>query len=312
MSRVELLRAGSLKAETNYRQELSSVRSLRQAELKERHRVAETRREFWKQATAAASPAARASAERSPLAPSARMWRAHESLKDAAAKHHDLMGKLRKGGERLASTRERIDILQKMISSVNRRRACHLENQSSDELADLLTSLMTRKRSGRLEGESELPGSEMVLGLTRPHVESCLAIDQRPVEPVSRGFEHRPENVEGVSCDPVLRVQAMSSESAASEKKITVECSLGAKGGLSVALMKRDGEAMRAVVSPEANQLALLVQRDKALVLSRLQAMGVRVGSVSVGDESAAAPSDRVGQRMKRRSREDEDESRVA
>jgi hypothetical protein len=96
------------------------------------------------------------------------------------------------------------------------------------------------------------------------------------------------------------------------QKSLTVECSLGTRGGVSVALVKRDGEAIKAVISPEGNQLALTVQRDKALVLSRLQALGVRVGSLSVGDESSATSGDRAGQRMKRRSREEDDESRIA
>jgi hypothetical protein len=47
-------------------------------------------------------------------------------------------------------------------------------------------------------------------------------------------------------------------------------------------------------------------------VLSRLSAMGVRVGSLSVGDEAGAFPSDRAGQRMKRRSSEEDDEPRIA
>jgi hypothetical protein len=312
MSRVELLRAGSLKAEARYQQELSSIRSLRHEEAKERHRVAETRDEFWKQAAAAASPINQTNAEQSPLSPSERMWRAHEGLRHAAAKHGAALGKLEKGSERLACSRERVDILQKMITLANRQRTGRLENQRSDELGDMLVSLIKTKRSARGEGEYEPLGSEIALSPTRPHVENLSAVDQRQADSFRRGVEHRPVHVEGVSSDPALAVQSMSSESSASEKKLTVECSFGANGGLSVALMKRNGEAMRAVVSPETNQLALLVQRDKALVISRLKAMGVRVGSVSVGDKSAPPPSDRAGQRMKRRSREDEDESRIA
>jgi hypothetical protein len=312
MSRVELLRAGSLKAEAQYRQELSSIRSLRHEESKERHRMTETRKEFWKQASAAADPQGRASAEQSPLSPSERMWRAHESLRDAAATHGEVVGKLKKGGERLACTQERIDVLQKMISSANRQRAHRLENQSSDELGELLASLVKTKRAERGEGERDMSPPE--LGPRRSHhrAEGSAATDLRPVDGATQGADQRPSSVEGVARDPSLLVQAVSSDSAETSKKLTVECSLGARGGVSVALLKRDGEAIKAVVSPESNQLALLVQRDKALLVSRLQAMGVRVGSVSVGDDSLAASSDRAGQRMKRRSWEDDDESRIA
>jgi hypothetical protein len=240
------------------------------------------------------------------------MWRAHDNLQDAAAKHGDVINKLMKGGERLACTKERIDVLQKMISSANRHRAHRLENQSSDDLGDLLASIVKKKRSTHGEIESEVTRPEMTARLIPHHTESRSAAGLRLFTPEGQHDEHKPPVLEGVARDSILAVRAVSSESAENQKTLTVECSMGTKGAVSVALVKRDGEAIRAVVSPEGNQLALLAQRDKALVLSRLQAMGVRVGSVTVGDDSLSASRERAGQRAKRRLREDEDESRIA
>ena len=312
MSRVELLRASSLKAEAQYRQELSSLRSLRQEESKERHRASETRKDFWKQATAAADPRLSAPNTHSPMSPTERMWRAHESLKDAASKHSDVVNKLKMGGERLASMQERVDILQKMISSVNKQRAHRLENQTSDELGDLLAALVKTKgaRGGEVGREAERWDSAP--NLTQPHATNRYLESPRALDSGHQRVEPERSSAEGVANGPLLSVQAVSSDSVENQKSLTVECSLGTRGGVSVALVKRDGEAIKAVISPEGNQLALTVQRDKALVLSRLQALGARVGSLSVGDESSATSGDRAGQRMKRRSREEDDESRIA
>ncbi len=312
MWRVELLRASSFKAEAQYRQELSSLRSLRQEESKERHRTNETRKDFWKQATAAADPRLAAPSSHSPMSPTERMWRAHESLKEALSKHSDALHKVKMGGERLASMQERVDVLQKMIASANKQRAHRLENQTSDEQGDLLASLAKTKRSERGDVGPERERWDTT-PLTRQVEVSTQPVDNTP--PSNSGVQscdRDRSNIDGVARGAPVSVQAVSSESAGNQQSLTVECSLGTRGAVSLALVKRDGEAMKAVISPEGNQLALTVQRDKALVLSRLQAMGVRVGSLSVGDESSVSSGDRGGHRMKRRSREEDDESRIA
>lgn len=312
MSRVELLRASSLKAEAQYRQELSSLRSLRQEECKERHRASETRKDFWKQATAAADPRLGATTTHSPMSPTERMWRAHESLKEAVSSHGEVAARLKMGGERLVSMQERVDVLQKMISSVNRQRAHRLENQTSDELGDLLASLVKTKGPGRGEAGRDGERWEVAPSLTQPQVRNPQLENTRPLDAGHQGIQPERPSVEGVAHSPLFSVQAVSSDSVENQKSLKVECSLGMRGSVSVALVKRDGEAIKAVISPEGNQLALTVQRDKALVLSRLQSMGLRVGSLSVGEGSGTSSGDRAGQRMKRRSREEDDESRVA
>jgi hypothetical protein len=312
MSRVELLRASSLKAEAQYRQELSSLRSLRQEESKERHRASETRKDFWKQASAAADPRLPAPNTPSPMSPTERMWRAHDSLKDAVSKHGEVVNKLKMGGERLASMQERVDILQKMISSVNKQRAHRLENQTSDELGDLLAALVKTKGARGSEVGREAERWDLAPSLTQPNATNRNLENSRALDSAYQGVEPERLGAEGVANSPILSVRAVTSDSMENQKSLTVECSLGARGSVSVALVKRDGEAIKAVISPEGNQLALTVQRDKALVLSRLQSLGVRVGSLSVGEESSASSGSGAGQRMKRRSREDDDESRIA
>jgi hypothetical protein len=240
------------------------------------------------------------------------MWRAHESLKDALSKHSEALSKLKTGGERLASMQERVDVLQKMISSVNKQRAHRLENQNSDELGDLLASLVKIKRAEKNEGGREGERWGATPSLPQPQVSNRHIENARLPESGHKTLDRDRLSVDGVAPGGPLSVQAVATESSANQQSLTVECSLGARGSVSVALVKRDGEAIRAVISPEGNQLALAVQRDKALVLSRLSAMGVRVGSLSVGDEAGAFPSDRAGQRMKRRSSEEDDEPRIA
>ena len=312
MSRVDLLRASSIKAEAQYRHELSSVRSLRHEESRERKRAADSRKEFWRQATVAAQTHGTTSSEQNPLSATERMWRAHEALKSALAKHSEALGRLQVGGERLASAQERIDVLQKMIGAAKRQRSCRLENQRSDELGDLVNSLV-RDRS-RVRGESRPEGEPQQLPI-QPHQylgSNRVGLPARLAEQSSAPSQAESKPIESVSVDSHIAVTNISAQDQGQQKALTVECSLGAKGGVSVSLVKRDGEAIKAVVSPEGNQLAFSTQRDRALVLSRLNALGVRVGSLSVGEDVSSGGGDRAGQRMKRRSRQEDDESRIA
>lgn len=312
MSRVDLLRASSIKAEAQYRQELSSVRSLRHEESRERKRAAESRKEFWRHATVAAQTHGATSSQQTPLSATERMWRAHETLKSALAKHNEALGRLQVGGERLASAHERIDVLQRMIGVAKRQHACRLENQRSDELGDLVNSLV-RDRS-RVRGESRPEGEPQQLAI-QPHQylgSNAVGLPDRLAEQSTSLSQAESKSIERVSFDSQISVMNISTQDREQHKALTVECSLGAKGSVSVSLVKRDGEAMKAVVSPESTQLALSTQRDRALVLSRLNALGVRVGSLSVGEDVSSGGGDRAGQRMKRRSRQEDDESRIA
>jgi len=206
---------------------------------------------------------------------------------------------------------ERVDVLQKMISAVNKQRLHRLENQASDELGDLLASLAKLKRPKKSEVAAERERCDATPP-PRPQ-EAIRLIGNTPSSNVSaQRFDRDRSSVDEVSPGAPVSVQAVSSESVGTQQSLTVECSLGTRGSVCLALVKRDGEAIKAVISPEGNQLALTVQRDKALLLSRLQAMGVRVGSLSVGDEYSASTGDRAGHRMKRRSRGEDDESRIA
>jgi len=285
---------------------------LRYEESKERKRAVESRKEFWRQAAAAAQPQGTTSSEQTPLSPAERMWRAHETLKGALAKHNEALGRLQVGAERLASAHERIDLLQKMVGAAKRQRACRLENQRSDELGDLVHSLVRDRSRVRVESRPEGEPKQLPIQPQHSPVSNRVSSPARLDEQSSQPSLSESKRIEQVGVDSHIAVTNISAQDQGQQKALTVECSLGAKGGVSVSLVKRDGEAIKAVVSPEGTQLALSTQRDRALVLSRLNALGVRVGSLSVGEDVSSGGGDRAGQRMKRRSRQEDDESRIA
>ena len=310
MPSASLLHASSIKAQVQYRQELSSLRSLRHEESKERARMDVSRGDFWRQARAAADSQRCAAARGSLLSPAERMWRTHTSLQEAVTKHHQLAERMQASGARLAAAQQRLDMLQKMVDAAKRNRVQQRENQLSDEMADVCNRVSQSDIGSRLQyrnGTDETPQTSMLWqnspvggllarGLPEPCSERPFSDDR--VADLYLASRH------GEVIGVVRKV-------AVSEKALVVECSLGGKGDLSVSLVKRPGEAIRAVVSPEGTQLALLVQRERATVLRRLNEIGVHVDSLDIG-ERGIVDGDRGGQRMRRRIRPEDDEPRIA
>lgn len=334
MVRADLLRAKSIQAEVSYLTEIKRLGDVKRQEQQLGAIAQKKERQFWNEAVRAAAPNKEGapSMGANAAASAERMWNAHGQLKDAHVRHAATNQKLQEGLVQVSLSSKRVEILQTLLTKASRQRAQRIESRSSEEITDLAVALKSMRSEGGGASLSKVtskrpPVDEAVEGLERgseSKVETRSSFGGT-IDPMSTRLAApmAPAITPVVDSAPVMKVEALSQpqpvevhalecSNGAKVSQLSIQCSLGANGPVTLSLVKREGEGLKVVIDPSASGLAGQISRDKSVIQSRLQAMGIKVSSLEVGQSDAADPNRAGMRRGSRRLFEDDDETTFA
>jgi hypothetical protein len=340
MVRTELLRAKSLHAEVHYLQDLKRVGEVKRLHDQQSKTVREKENQFWKEAikgqkhpsAQAASPEPRTVQQTATQIE--RMWKAHGQLKEAHQKRETSAQKLQEGLTTLSNSKQRIDSLQKLVSKAEKIRANRLESRMSEEVAELVgTTRAIAALKGGFEERGVNPSlSEAAKPPTTP-VSLLVPMDDSLIPPASviqKGIEapHAqptqpvsfvpPTKVElsasraaelSAPASPALQIQTVQFEKHETHAALTVNASMGSASPVRMVITKGEGNGLKVLVDPGVGTLAGTLTRDKSIIQSRLQALGIKVSSLEVG---SADTSPQQARRNSRKHTTDQDEELIA